>query len=142
MQKVQTSAARHIKRYQGVAGASELYQPRVATNPEIFQLRFVVHFKGARQLVIAAPQRPQVHHVVHAGQLGDGTVLTVQIGQRFTISQASDCLKIIIVVAPQIVQCRAASHFECRQVLAVAVEFGQLLVASDLQVFRLPLWLV
>ena len=78
--------------------ALKLCQVGVARNPKIPQLAQIVG-KENRQLVIAAPQRLQVGHVFHTGQLGDGTVLAVEIGQRGAIGQTRDRLKISIVVA-------------------------------------------
>ena len=101
VEKNECWAVGHIKEGQVAYTAVEFCQACVARDIEFLQLSQVTDVE-AGQLVVAGPQRLQVGHVGHTGQLGDGTVLTVQVGQRGATLQVVDGVQVGVVETAEV----------------------------------------
>ena len=126
----QRRAAFHIERVQITTGAGECSQLFVAQDAQLGQ--FALAVDGERgQLVVLCKQGLQVGHVADGADVGDGAVLTVQIGQIGTVLQTRNLGQVIVVVTLEIYQCRAVIDSKIRQVVAPAVETCQVRIVHD-----------
>ena len=87
-----------------------------------------MHVKCAAQAVVARQQGLQLGQAADGAQVADGAVLTVQIGQRGAVGQASDCSQVGVVVALELSQRGTARHNKVGQVVAPAVQALQVRV--------------
>ena len=101
VERNECSAAGHIQEGQVAYTAVKFCQACVARDIEFLQLSQVTDVE-AGQLVVAGPQRLQVGHVGHTGQLGDGTVLTVQVGQRGATLQVVNGVQVGVVETAEV----------------------------------------